>query len=109
MQSDHLYKHMYGGLQGLTRITPGRSGSCPHDSLVVQKMIRILWHGGLQGLTRIIPGVGKERCMSTWYFRCTGNDKGHMVWRTAGSDKDHTRSGKGKVHVHMVFPLYTKR
>ena len=39
--------------------------------------------------------------------RCTGNDKDHMAWRTAGSDKDHPRSGKGKVHVHMISPVIT--
>ena len=29
-----------------------------------------------------------------------------MAWRTAGSDKDHPRSGKGKVHVH-ISPVIT--
>ena len=28
-----------------------------------------------------------------------------MAWGTTGSDKDHTRSGKGKVHVHMISPV----
>ena len=43
MQSDNLYKHMHGGPQGPTRITP-RVGHVHLTSLVVQEMIRIIWH-----------------------------------------------------------------